>query len=184
MSGNSEKTPRTGRLAGLLNSFGASLSTAVQFALVSAISFSLALFVAAVVPESGDTAMIGAMWAMISAIIVTQDTRSATLSTAWIRILGSLIGAVLSAIYLLLFPFSIVGMGILIGVVVIICELLRLPGYLRLASLTAGVIIVISVVNPDIPPVVNAATRFFEVIIGSTVAIAAAWIWHYLFHSP
>ena len=83
------------------------LSSAMLFALVSVVSFSLAFAITGFVPEDTSTRMIGAMWAMISAIVVMQDTRSATISTAWLRILGSFIGAVFSAIYLHFFPFSI-----------------------------------------------------------------------------
>jgi len=168
---------------GLLRRVTGQLATALQFAIVSAVSFSLALWLSTVLPGSPESDMIGAMWAMISAIVVTQDTRSATISTAWLRIFGSLIGAVFSAVYLTFFPFSIVGMGILIGVVVFTCLLIRMPTYLRLAALTTGIILIISVQNPAIPPVVNAATRFLEVIIGSSVAVAAAWVWQYFFPS-
>jgi uncharacterized membrane protein YccC len=157
----------------------APFSTALLFALVSSVSFALALSLSSVIPDSPDTRMIGAMWAMISGIIVTQDTRSATISMAWLRVLGSLIGAVFSAIFLILFPFTIPGMGILIGIVVFTCLLLGLPGHLRLAALTAGIVMVVSVQNPDIPPVLNAAHRFLEVIVGSSVAICAAWVWQY-----
>lgn len=178
---NNQETP--GGAKGFFHRVAGPVSSAILFALVSAVSFALAFAITGYVPEDTATQMIGAMWAMISAIVVMQDTRSATISTASLRILGSLIGAVFSAIYLLFFPFSIVGMGVLIGIVVLTCELLHLPGHLRLAGLTAGIVMVISVVNPDIPSVVNAATRFLEVIIGSSVAVAAAWIWQYFFHS-
>jgi uncharacterized membrane protein YccC len=178
-TGNNAGTP--GRAGGFLHRMAGPVSSALLFALVSVVSFSLALAITGYVPQDTATRTIGALWAMISAIVVMQDTRTATISTAWLRILGSLIGAIFSALYLLLFPFSILGMGILIGLVVLTCELLHLPGHLRLAGLTAGIVMVISVVNPDIPPVVNAATRFFEVIIGSSVAVATAWIWQYVF---
>jgi Predicted membrane protein len=171
------------KAGGFLHRITAPVSSAILFALVSVVSFTIAFSITGYVPQDTDTRMIGALWAMISAIVVMQDTRSATISTAWLRILGSLIGAVFSALYLVFFPFSIVGMGILIGVVVLTCELLHLPGHLRLAGLTAGIVMVISVVNPDIPPFVNAATRFFEVMIGSSVAVVAAWIWQYVFGS-
>jgi len=117
---------------------------------------------------------------MISAIVVTQETRSATLDTAWLRIFGSLIGAVISAVYLSFLPFSVVGMAALVGLTVLICQILGIPGHARLAALTAGVVMVVSAVNPDIPAFINAGTRFFEVIIGSTVAVAVIWVWPYL----
>lgn len=183
MSGSNGDTGRSGRMTGLVQRMAAPLSTAIQFALVASLSFSLALYLAFILPDSSDTAMIGAMWAMISAIIVTQETRSATISMGGLRVIGSFIGAVFSAVYLLFFPFSIAGMGVLIGIVVLTCILLGMPGYLRLAALTAGIVLVISAQNPEIPPFVNAAHRFLEVIVGSSVAIAAAWIWQYMFRS-
>ena len=176
-------TKHSGRMTRFMWRMAATLSTAIQFALVASLSFSLALLLSVVLPDSSDTAMIGALWAMISAIIVTQETRSATISMGGLRVMGSFIGAVFSAVYLILFPFSIVGMGVLIGIVVLTCVLIGMPGYLRLAALTAGIVLVISAQNPDIPPLVNAAHRFLEVIIGSSVAIAAAWVWQYLFKS-
>lgn len=176
MSGSNCGAGLPGRIAGRLRDPTA-LLTAIQFALVATISFSLAFLLSAYIPYStGDSVMIGAMWAMISAIVVTQDTRSSTISTAWLRIFGSFIGATFSAAYLTFFPFSLVGMGILIGIVVFVCVLLGIPGHLRLAALTVGIVMVISALNPAIPPFINAADRFFEVIIGSTVAIGAAWI--------
>ena len=184
MTGDAGDAERTGILAGIVQRMGSSLATALEFALVSSLSFSLALFISSVTPSYGDLQMVGAMWAMISGIIVTQDTRSQTITTAWFRVLGSLIGAVFSALYLIIFPFSIVGLGLLIGIVVFTCLLLRLPGHLRLAALTAGIVLIISAQNPEIPPFVNAALRFLEVIIGSTVAVAAAWVWQYFSIRP
>jgi uncharacterized membrane protein YccC len=157
--------------------------TAFQYAIVSYLSFSLALAISSLVHGSSDAATIGAMWAMISAIVVTQETRSATLDTAWLRIFGSLAGAAISAVYLSFLPFSVVGMAFLVGLTVLVCQVLGIPGHARLAALTAGVVMVVSALNPDIPPVINAGTRFFEVIIGSTVAVAVVWIWPFLFRS-
>lgn len=155
------------------------IQAALQFTLVSFLSFSLALFLSTLVHGSSDSVTIGAMWAMISAIVVMQETRSATLDTAWLRIFGSLVGAVISAAYLLVLPFSAIGMALLVGLTVLVCQLVGIPGHARLAALTVGVVMVVSALNPDIPPLVNAGTRFFEVIIGSTVAVGTAWAWQY-----
>jgi uncharacterized membrane protein YgaE (UPF0421/DUF939 family) len=182
ISGSKSSAGNPGRVAGYLRECAAALLTAVQFALVAAISFSIALIISTHFPGSSDSVMIGALWALISAIVVLQDTRSSTIKTAWLRIFGSCIGAVFSAVYLTFFPFSLAGMGILIGIVVFVCVLLRIPGHLRLAALTVGIVMVISALNPAIPPVINAADRFVEVIIGSSVAVCAAWIFQYVLH--
>ena len=39
---------------------------------------------------------------------------------------------------------------------------------------------VVSGLNPEISPLVNAGTRFIEVIIGSVVAVAVVWAWPYM----
>lgn len=173
-----------GVLAGLVQKAAGPVHTALQYAIVSFLSFSLALTISSLFQGTPDSVTIGAMWAMISAIVVTQETRSATIDTAWLRIFGSLVGAAISAVYLSFLPFSAVGMAVLIGLTVLVCQLLGIPGHARLAALTAGVIMVVSALNPDIPPLVNAGTRFFEVIIGSTVAVAVIWVWPYLFRNP
>jgi uncharacterized membrane protein YccC len=153
----------------------ASLQIAVQFVLISFLSYWLADG-ASMVFDTG-SGYIGALWAVISGIIVIQESRKSTIDTAWLRILGSLAGAVISAAYLSFLPFTPLAMALLIGLTILICHTLGVPGYARLAALTVAVVMVFSVVNPDIPPVVNAATRFFEVIIGSSVAVAIVWIW-------
>jgi uncharacterized membrane protein YccC len=43
-----------------------------------------------------------------------------------------------------------------------------------------AVVMVVSGLNPEIGPLVNAATRFIEVINGSIVAVAVVWVWPYM----
>ena len=82
------------------------------------------------------------MWAMISGILVFQDTWATTVHTASLRILGSFVGALVSAVYLTLLPFSPVGMAAMIGLTVLICICLRIPDHGRLAAITVGIIMV------------------------------------------
>jgi uncharacterized membrane protein YccC len=153
---------------------------AVQYALVSLLAYVIASYATVSLQGTADLASIGALWAMISGIVVMQETRKSTLNSAWLRILGSLAGAIISAIYLLVFPFNPVGMAILIGITVLLCQGIGIPGHARLAALTVAVVLVVSGLNPEISPLVNAATRFIEVIIGSVVAVAVVWVWPYV----
>jgi len=183
MSRSADDEGTCGRLAVYMQPIKTPLATALLFALVSTFSFGIAYHLSSLLTQPPGTQMIGALWAMVSAIVVTQDTRSATISTAWLRIFGSLVGAVFAAMYLIVFPFSIAGMGLLVGTVVLVCGFLKMPDHLRLAALTAGIVLVVSTLNPSVPPLANAATRFLEVLIGSTVAVAASWVWQYVFGS-
>lgn len=72
------------------------------------------------------------------------------------------------------------GWRVTIGLTVLVCQGLHIPGHARLAALTVGVIMVISSLNPDLNPIVNAGLRFSELVIGSAAAILLIAVWPYL----
>ena len=125
----------------------------------------------------GAPSLIGALWATISGLVVLQATRRETVNTAWLRVLGTLIGSLISAAYLFLLPFSPLGMAVSVGVTVLLCHAFRVPDHSRLASITVAVIMVISLIHPRINPLVNAGLRFAESCIGTGLAVLAVVLW-------
>ena len=120
----------------------------------------------------GSASIMGALWSVISGIVVLQATRRQTLASAGLRVLGTLIGASISAAYLSVLPFSPLGMAAVIGVTVLLCQFLGVPDHARLAAITVAVIMVVSLFNPAMNPIINAALRFGESCIGAAVAVA------------
>ena len=116
---------------------------------------------------------IGALWCVISGIVVLQATRRDTVASAWLRVLGTLIGAVISAIYLLFLPFNPIGLAVTIGITMLVCYILQIPDHARLAAITVAVIMVVSLVHP----LMNAALRFIESCIGTVLAVLAVLAW-------
>ena len=114
---------------------------------------------------------------MVSGIVVLQATRRTTWSSAWLRVLGTLIGSIIGAVYLLLLPFSAIGMAVCIFGTVLLCHAARIPDHARLAALTVAVIIVLSSVNQALSPILNAALRFAESCIGTALAVLAVLMW-------
>jgi uncharacterized membrane protein YgaE (UPF0421/DUF939 family) len=160
------------------------VTIAIQYLFVSLLAYLGAYFITGSMADTPLLTTTGALWSMVSGIVVMQETRQGTIDNAWLRILGSLIGAVMSAIYLSFLPFNPFGMAVTIGLTVLICQELHVPGHPRLAALTVGVIMVISLINPGMNPVVNAGLRFSESVIGSGAAILLIAIWPYLVKSP
>ena len=80
----------------------------------------------------------------MSGIVVLQATRRETLSTASLRILGTLIGSIFSAAYLSLLPFSPIGMAGCIFATVLVCLVARIPDHARLGAVTVAVIMVVA----------------------------------------
>jgi len=125
----------------------------------------------------GATAAIGGLWALISGMVVLQATRRDTLASAWPQVLGTFIGAVISAVYLSLLPFNPFGMAAVIGVVMLLCHVLSIPDQARLASSTVAMIMVLSTLHPGFNPALNAALRFMEACIGTTLVLVAVLLW-------
>ena len=125
----------------------------------------------------GSEMQIGALWSVISGIVVLQATRRDTMATAWLRTLGTLIGSIISAVYLLLLPFSPIGMALSIGITILLCHVCRVPDHARLAAITVAVIMVVSAAYPHMNPLVNAGLRFGESCIGTALAVLAVLAW-------
>lgn len=125
----------------------------------------------------GESAGMGGLWSVISGIVVLQSTSRDTWKSAGVRVFGTAIGAVVSGGYLVLLPFSPLGMAFSIGVTVLICHALNVPEYGRLAALTVAIIMVISAANPALNPLLNAALRFCESGIGAAMAVLVILLW-------
>ena len=148
---------------------------AVQITLVSLVSYLLGFHSTSLF--HGQSASVGGLWAAISAIVVLQATRHDTWSSAWLRVLGTATGALISAAYLSVLPFSPIGMALSIFVTVLLCHALRVPDHARLASTTVAVIMVTASLHPTLSPILNAALRLSESSIGTVMAVLAALIW-------
>jgi uncharacterized membrane protein YccC len=125
----------------------------------------------------GTSPLLGGLWSMISSLVVLQASRRHTIDSSLRRVLGTLVGAVLSAVYLSVLPFSVWGMVACVGVTVLIGETAGAPDHARLAAITVVIVMGTAVANPAVPPVVDAALRFTEACIGTAVAVTAVFLW-------
>jgi len=148
---------------------------ALQIALVSLASYACGSYFTGLF--HGASARIGGLWSMVSGIVVLQATRRTTWSSAWLRVLGTLIGSIIGAVYLSLLPFSAIGMAVCIFGTVLLCHAARIPDHARLAALTVAVIMVLSSVNQALSPILNAALRFAESCIGTALAVLVVLMW-------
>ncbi|GAB6286349.1 MAG: hypothetical protein STSR0009_25500 [Methanoregula sp.] len=103
--------------------------------------------------------------------MVIQATWISTVEKARFQILGGLVGAILSLVYMEILPFNPVWMALLIGLVAFLFHSLNRPNYTVPAALTVAVILIFFYLNPELPPLMNAGLRFSEIIMGSTIAI-------------
>lgn len=117
------------------------------------------------------TPQISGLWCAISGIIVLQVLVKESFSAAWIRILGSFLGAFTSFIFSSLMGYTIPALMICVFVTVILTSIFNIKVTFRLASLTAAIIIVVGSLEPSVSPLMNAVSRFIESAVGSCIAI-------------
>lgn len=118
----------------------------------------------------------GAMLACTSVVVVLQSqSYKDSLQKGWARVLGTFLGALIAYIYLLMWPFSIVGMLASVFVLELLCMLLGIYKNGRIATITLLIILLISQMEPQISPIENCSLRFFESVVGVGVGIALIW---------
>jgi uncharacterized membrane protein YccC len=148
---------------------------AAQLALVTLASYVCGVYVTGFFHTA--SAGTGGLWAVMSANVVLQETRRETWSAARLQLLGTFVGSTISAVYLVSFPFSEIGMAACIFGTVLLCHALRIPEHARLAALAVGVVMVVSSLHPELHPIVNAVLRFNEACIGTAAAALIILIW-------
>lgn len=126
------------------------------------------------------TSFVGGLWAVMSGIIVLEGTAKDSFKSAKTRILGTLIGAIISGIYLHFFEFSIPGYAICVGIGILICHIFRIKHAVKLTGITISVILIVTAVEKELHPMMNAGLRFAESAIGTTIALMVAFTAHYL----
>ena len=126
------------------------------------------------------TSFVGGLWAVISGIIVFEITAMDTLQSAKTRIIGTFTGALISGVYLILFPFSIIGYGISIAIGVLICYIFKIQNSIKLTSITISVVLIVSTIENELHPFMNAGLRFAESAIGIGIALFVAYSTQYL----
>jgi uncharacterized membrane protein YccC len=124
---------------------------------------------------SRDDDLLGGMWAAVATIFVYRQSYIESARAALSRTLATLVSFGFCLIYLLIFPFHVVGMAALIGIVAIILSLVRRSEDIITAAITTAVVMVVAGISPE-----NAweqpILRLVDTAVGILVGVAAAWI--------
>jgi uncharacterized membrane protein YccC len=112
-------------------------------------------------------------WAPISAIIVMQSNLGRSLSESLVRVIGTAIGAVLGALFTRLMGVNVISLFVAVGVTALVCKGLRLATSMRLACVTAAIVLLIN----EGSAWQSGLNRFIDVVLGVIVALVVSLIW-------
>jgi uncharacterized membrane protein YccC len=126
-----------------------------------------------VVDES--SSLLGGMWAVVATVFVFRDTADQSVSAGLSRLVATCVSFMLCFGYLVIWPFSPVGMAALIGIGAIIMMLLGRHDDIVTMGITTGVVMVVAGLSPHdarMQPVL----RLLDTVVGIAVGLMGARI--------
>lgn len=119
----------------------------------------------------------GAMLACTSVVVVLQKSAyKDSLTVGLTRVFGTFVGALVAYVYLICFPFTVVGMLASVFVLEMIFMMLNIYNNGHIATMTLLIIMLVSQMTPDADPAVNCMLRFFESAVGVGVGVGLLWL--------
>src|SRR5271168_2820637 len=118
--------------------------------------------------------LLGGMWAVVATIFVYRTSHQKSTRAAVARTVATLVSFAACFAYLLFFPFHVVGMAALIGIIAIFLALVRRSEDIVTAAITTAVVLVIAGISPE-----NAwqqpILRLFDTVVGIAVGVGCKW---------
>jgi uncharacterized membrane protein YgaE (UPF0421/DUF939 family) len=124
------------------------------------------------VDESAD--FLGGMWAVVATVFVFRETRLRSLSAGIARLIATCVSFALCLLYLLLFPFTPVGMAALIAIGTMVMASLGRRDDIVTVGITTAVVMVVAAMSPA-GAWQQPLLRLVDTIVGIAVGVACKW---------
>jgi uncharacterized membrane protein YccC len=123
---------------------------------------------------------LGGMWAVVATVFVFRDTRINSLSAGLARFIATCVSFALCLLYLLLFPFQVLGMAVLIGVGTVVMMLLGRREDIVTTGITTAVVMVVAAMSPQ-DAWEQPLLRLIDTIVGIAVGLGCMRIASFVF---
>jgi uncharacterized membrane protein YgaE (UPF0421/DUF939 family) len=123
---------------------------------------------------------LGGMWAVAATVFVFRESRARSLSSGLARLIATCVSFALCLLYLLLFPFTPVGMAALIGIGTVAMALLGRRDDIVTTGITTAVVMVVAAMSPT-DAWQQPLLRLADTVVGIAVGVACKWAGSFLF---
>ena len=127
------------------------------------------------------TDFLGGMWAVVATVFVFRETRLGSLSAGIARLIATCVSFALCLLYLLLFPFTPVGMAALIALGTLAIALLGRRDDIVTVGITTAVVMVVAAMSP-VDAWQQPLLRLADTMVGIAVGVACKWVGSFLFY--
>jgi uncharacterized membrane protein YccC len=125
--------------------------------------------------------LLGGMWAVVATIFVFRETRETTLSAGLARLIATCVSFALCLAYLLIFPFTGLGMAVVIGIGTIAMVLLGRQEDIGTTGITTTVVLVAAALSSQ-QGWHQPLLRFVDTVVGIAVGVLCKWLASYAFY--
>jgi uncharacterized membrane protein YgaE (UPF0421/DUF939 family) len=125
--------------------------------------------------------LLGGMWAVVATIFVFRETRETTLSAGLARLIATCVSFALCLAYLLIFPFTGLGMAVVIGIGTIVMVLLGRQEDIVTTGITTTVVLVAAALSSQ-QGWHQPLLRLVDTVVGIAVGVLCKWLASYAFY--
>jgi uncharacterized membrane protein YgaE (UPF0421/DUF939 family) len=153
---------------------------AVNMAIACGISYAIIAQVLVPFVDRSDD-LLGGMWAVVATIFVFRESRESSLSAGLARLIATCVSFALCLAYLLMFPFTGLGMAIVIGLGAIVMVLLDRQEDIVTTGITTTVVLVAAELSTQ-PAWHQPILRLVDTVVGIAVGVLFKWLASYAFY--
>jgi uncharacterized membrane protein YgaE (UPF0421/DUF939 family) len=128
----------------------------------------------------GPSDFLGGMWAVAATVFVFRETSLRSLSAGFARLIATCVSFTLCLLYLLLFPFTPVGMAVLIAIGTMVMALLGRRDDIVTVGIITVVVMVVAAMSPS-DAWQQPLLRLVDTVVGIGVGVACKWFGSFLF---
>jgi uncharacterized membrane protein YgaE (UPF0421/DUF939 family) len=124
---------------------------------------------------------LGGMWAVAATVFVFRQSQVRSLSAGIGRLIATCVSFALCLLYLLIFPFTPVGMAALIGAGTVAITLLGRRDDIVTTGITTAVVMVVAAMSP-VDAWHQPLLRLADTVVGIAIGVACKWAGSFLLH--
>lgn len=123
-----------------------------------------------------DNRLLGGMWAVVATVFVFKETGADSIRAGLQRLLATGVSFVLCLLYLLVLPFSALGLALLLALGTLIMMLLRRHDDIVTTGITTAVVMVVAGLGAADVAWQQPLLRLVDTIVGIAVGVSFRWL--------
>jgi uncharacterized membrane protein YgaE (UPF0421/DUF939 family) len=156
------------------------IAYAVDMAIACLITYGIMLAIHSRFSLGASSQVVGTLWAIVATIYVFRDTRANSLSASIGRVVATVISFALCLVYLLLFPFTPIGLVAVLACGTLVMMVLGRRDEIGLTAVTTAVVMLVAAIDAQ-DAWQQPLLRLMDTMIGIAVGISCKWIASFVF---